>query len=248
MDLDPYMARRGSSLLAALAFASPCTSASCASSDPRGPVSIAAAVSEGSDLELVQAWRGGDAKAGRELFERHFDALYRFFVGKVGDAADDLVQQTLTACVRAREGYRGEASFRAYLFAIARHELYHHLARGLRGGPRQDIGELSLQDLGTSPSAGLARKDDERLLLEGLRRLPLDQQIVVELYYFECLRGRDLVAALDIPEGTVRSRLRLALERLRRELESMSVAGDPLSSTLTTIADWANGLREGAEE
>lgn len=204
-------------------------------------------MAEASDLELVQAWRGGDTRAGNALFERHFDALYRFFVAKIGDAADDLVQQTLTACVRAREGYRGEASFRAYLFAIARHELYHYLERAHRGGPRAEVGELSLQDLATSPSAVMARKDDERLLLEALRRLPLDQQLAVELHYFERLRGRDLVAALGIPEGTVRSRLRLALDRLRRELEGMTQSPSLLSSTLTTVDEWARALRGGAD-
>lgn len=207
-----------------------------------------AGVSDASDFDLVQAWRQGDTRAGGELFERHFDALYRFFVSKIGDAADDLVQQTLTACVRAREGYRGEASFRAYLLAIARHELYRYLERGRRDNQKVEIGELSLADLGTSPSSLLARKDDERLLLEALRRLPLDQQIVIELHYFERLRGRDLVAAMGVPEGTVRSRLRLALDRLRRELETMARSTDLLDSTLTTLDDWAKSLREGDDD
>lgn len=203
-------------------------------------------MNERSDLELVQAWRAGDDEAGSELFERHFDALYRFFVVKVADAADDLVQQTFTACTRAPDGYRGEASFRAYLFAIARHELYHWLQRRHRDLEQQQICGASLSDLGTTPSAAVARKEDERALLEALRRLPLDQQIVVEMYYFERLRGRDLAAALGIPEGTIRSRLRLALARLRRELVALSDASSALGPTLTNLGDWARGLRRNA--
>lgn len=200
-------------------------------------------MSERADLELVQAWRRGDNAAGSELFERHFDAIYGFFVAKVGSAADDLVQQTFIACTRARDGYRGEASFRAYLFAIARHELYHFVEKRVLDRNCRELGEFSLCDLGTSPSAALARKDDERRLLEALRRLPLDQQIVVELYYFERLRGRDLVAALELPEGTIRSRLRLALSRLRRELAELPASARELSTTLTQLGDWARGLR-----
>ena len=72
------------------------------------------------DSELIAAWRCGDAAAGQALFARHFDGLYRFFRTKCGDDADELVQATLLACVSARAQFRGEASFRTYLFAIAR--------------------------------------------------------------------------------------------------------------------------------
>lgn len=200
-------------------------------------------MTERSDHELAEAWRAGDKKAGSELFDRHFDALYRFFAGKVGEAADDLVQQTLTACIRGGQGWRGDASFRAYLFAIARHELFRWFEKRQRDATPCDFDQLSVLDLGTSPSAVVARQDDERVLLHALRRLPLEQQIVVELYFFERLRGRDLIAALGIPEGTVRSRLRLALERLRREIEAVERSPDVLTSTLTTLDGWANALK-----
>lgn len=197
-------------------------------------------MSDRTDPELLQSWRDGDAKAGSELFDRHFDVLYRFLANKVGDAADDLVQQTFTACIRGGVAYRGESSFRAYLFAIARHELYRFLERRGREGPPCDVAELSLHDLGTSPSAAIARKEDERVLLEALHRLPLEQQLVVELYYIEGMRGRDLVAALGIPPGTVRSRLRLALDRLRREVDAIAQAPNCLASTRATIDGWAS--------
>jgi len=205
-------------------------------------------VSERTDPELLQAWRDGDAKAGSELFDRHFDVLYRFLASKVGDAADDLVQQTFTACIRGGVAYRGESSFRAYLFAIARHELYRFLERRGREGPPCDVAELSLHDLGTSPSAAIARREDERVLLEALHRLPLEQQLVVELYYIEGLRGRDLVAALGIPPGTVRSRLRLALERLRREVEAIAQAPNCLASTRATLDGWASLVGHAVDE
>jgi RNA polymerase sigma factor (sigma-70 family) len=195
------------------------------------------------DLELVRAWQGGDIRAGGELFDRHVDPLYRFFLGKVGESADDLVQQTLTACLRSGGHYRGDASFRAYLFAIARRQLYAHLERRQREGTRLDVSRMSLHDLGTSPSGALVRKEDERLLLEALRRLSLEQQIVVELYFFERLRGRDLVAALGIPSGTVRSRLRLALDHLRQIITSMERSPQVLSNTFTTIDAWAQSIR-----
>ena len=58
---------------------------------------------ERSDFELLEAWREGDQRAGRELFARHFDAIYRFFRSKIEDAADDLTQQTFLGCVKHGE-------------------------------------------------------------------------------------------------------------------------------------------------
>jgi RNA polymerase sigma factor (sigma-70 family) len=197
-----------------------------------------------TDLELLSAWREGDSAAGSRLFDRHFAALYRFFAGKVGSAADDLVQQTMLACLRWGAGFRGEASFRAYLFAIARRELFAHLTRRERDPARIDFTTTSLRDLGTTPSEVVARKSSERMLLAALQCLPLEQQIVVELYFFEELRGEDLVAALGIPPGTVRSRIRLALERLRREIERIEREPRSLASSLHTIGEWARQLHD----
>lgn len=197
-------------------------------------------VSDRTDPELLDAWRAGDTKAGSELFDRHFDVLYQFLARKVGDVADDLVQQSFAACIKGGVAYRGESSFRAYLFAIARHELFRYLRRRAREGPPCDVADLSLHDLGTSPSRAVARKEDERVLLEALHRLPLEQQLVVELYYIEGLRGRDLVAALGIAPGTVRSRLRLALERLKREVEAIAQTPSSLGRARETLDGWVS--------
>ena len=204
---------------------------------------------ERSDFELLEAWRGGDQRAGRELFARHFDAIYRFFRSKVEDAADDLTQQTFLGCVKGKERYRGDASFRTYLYTAARSKLYDHYAR--RGHPRdRSYVEVSAADLATSIGGKVLAREEQRLLLEALRRLPLDMQIAVELHYFEGLRGPQIARVLDIPEGTVRSRLRLARKRLQEELGRLD--GERVASTMTKIEDWAAQVRalvdlEGAE-
>jgi RNA polymerase sigma factor (sigma-70 family) len=78
------------------------------------------------DRELLLAWRTGDAVAGQHLIERHLESVHRFFSNKVPGATDDLVQKTFLACVEAVEAYEGRASFRSYLFAIARNVLFRH--------------------------------------------------------------------------------------------------------------------------
>jgi RNA polymerase sigma-70 factor (ECF subfamily) len=196
-----------------------------------------------NDLELLERWRGGEKQAGSELFERHFPAVYRFISNKVSDGAEDLVQQAFLACVEGRDRFRQEASFRTYLFAAARNILYSHW-RKQGSAPGLDFAITSLEDLGPSPSSALSDEQDERILLEGLRRIPLDFQIALELYYFEGLKSREIAEILEIPSATVRSRLRRALGHLRTQLEDLENAGRTLESTLTRIDDWAADLQE----
>ena len=82
---------------------------------------------------LLEAWRAGDAAAGEALFERHFDAIYEFFASKLTIDVGDLVQRTFLGCVEARGRFRGECSFRTFLYAIARLELYGYFLSRHRG-------------------------------------------------------------------------------------------------------------------
>jgi len=197
------------------------------------------------DEELLIKWREGDRGAGEELFRRHFDALFRFFCSKANAVAEDLTQETLLACVRGKERIREEGRFRAYMFATARRRLQafyekHNKSREV------DFGSQSVADFGPGASSVLAKKADDRLLLEGLRQLPLDYQIALELHHFENMSGSQIAEVLGVPEGTIRSRLRRARMQLREHLEALSASPDALKSTLTRLDQWAEQVRAGA--
>jgi RNA polymerase sigma-70 factor (ECF subfamily) len=196
------------------------------------------------DLELLDAWRSGDEDAGNELFDRHFEALYRFFRNKIGDGMDDLVQLTMLACVKGRDRFRQDSSFRTYLFATARNVLYQHFDKRGREAERMDYGTVSVMDLGESPSRVVAARNEQRLLAGALRRLPLDDQIALELYYWESLSGPELAAALELTEPAVRSRLRRALERLRAAIAELATSPAELESVSTDLERWVESLRE----
>ncbi len=182
------------------------------------------------DAVLLAAWRGGDRAAGQALVGRHLASLYDFFRNKVDDGVDDLIQQTFLAVAASIDQFRGDGSFRAYLFAIARHELYAHWRRRQRRDAELDVLEISVAALSTAgPARVVARHHEQRLLLQALRTLPLDLQIALELVYWEELSGPELAIALGIPEGTVRSRLRRGRELLARALEDLT--GDPAVAT-----------------
>ncbi len=198
---------------------------------------------DGSDDELLAAWRAGTAPAAEALFERHFDALYRFFRNKADDAADDLVQRTLLACFEGRDRFRGECSFRTYLFAVARNQLLAFLAQQRRAA-RIDPGQDSVADSAASPSGTLDRRREQTLVLQALRRLPVDHQVLLELFYWEQLSGSELAEVLGVPEGTIRTRLRRARELLTKEIEGLGAHPELLHSTITDLDGWAAALRD----
>jgi RNA polymerase sigma factor (sigma-70 family) len=193
-----------------------------------------------SDLERLEAWKGGDQAAGRELLERHYEPLARFFRNKVGGDAPDLVQRTMLACIESRDRFRGTASFRTYLFTIARNELCAYFRRSR---PHVDLGEQSIADLGTSPSAALGGRQEQRLLLEALRRVSIDAQITLELYYWEQLDTREIAEVLGIPAATVRSRLRLARDAVEAQLAALSLSRKVLTSTVEGFERWMRSMQ-----
>lgn len=195
------------------------------------------------DFELLDAWRGGDAAAGNALFERHFDGICRFFRNKVSEGVDDLIQRTFLACVESRDAFRGDASFRTYLFTLARNELYAHFKRVHRERGRIDPLEVSVHDLGPTPTGIVARRKEQRLLLQALRKIPVDHQIALELYYWEDMPAPALASVLGIPEGTVRTRLRRAKILVEQALREIG-QGQELETTVANLDDWARSLRE----
>jgi len=191
------------------------------------------------NYELLDRWRAGDNGAGQALFARHFDSVYGFFASKCEDDVDELVQATFLACVRARDQFRKESSFRTYLFTIARHELYRHLRRRRRDVARIDFSTASVAELVTTPGTRLARNDEHRRLLDALRTLPVEQQTLLELHYWEDVDIGALAEIFAAPAGTIRTRLHRARRALRDRMEATAVAPSHALVTLEEMDAWA---------
>lgn len=196
------------------------------------------------DFQLLEAWRAGDRQAGSELLSRHFATIYGFFRNKIEHVAEDLTQQTFLKCVEARDDFHGASSFRVYVLVIARNLLYGHLRRKGERARDPNFDVSSLQDLDASPSTLLVVREDHKLLVHALRRLPLALQVALELYYVQRLRGEELAVVLDIPPGTVRSRIRRGLEHLRAAMSELSASPQRIQTTMTDLRRWAAGVRD----
>jgi RNA polymerase sigma factor (sigma-70 family) len=193
-----------------------------------------------SDLERLEAWKRGDRAAGRELLDRYYEPLARFFRNKVGVDAPDLVQRTMLACIESRDRFRGTASFRTYLFTIARNELYRVLRTRQRKGTQVDFALSSIAELVSTPGTKMARNQEHRHLLEALRQLPVEQQTLLELHYWEDMEIAELAKIFDAPAATIRTRLHRARKALRERIEH--AAPPQVLETLETMDTWAKGL------
>ncbi len=205
----------------------------------------AVAETSDDDRELLARWRDGDSRAGSRLFDRHFRALHRFFRNKVDVGVEDLIQETMVAVVRGRDRIRDDGSFRAYLFGTAKLVLYAHIRS--RAPHREiDVEHESLADLSPGVSTAYAKHREQQILLQALRMLPMEFQVTLELYYWEGMSGPELAAALDIPEATVRSRLRRGSEKLREHVERLGTSPELVASTMSDIGQWLAQLHLAA--
>ena len=196
------------------------------------------------DPTLLRAWQGGDERAGRTLVERHYDAVARFFATKDRGDAADLIQLTFVKLIEARARIPGDCNVRAYALGIARHVLLDHLRSKYKAGQRIDFESRSITDLQPTPTSVIARERQTRLILLGLRRIPLESQILLELYYWEDLTAREIVDLLGVPEGTIRTRLRRARQLLEAALTELADSPEVLQSTMSDLDSWARRARE----
>lgn len=153
----------------------------------------------------------------------HVPALRRYARVLTGDAwaADDLVQDTLERACRKWLLWRTGSNLRAWLFTLM-HRLYLNQRRGAPPSPALDIDTLH-EGLAAPPSGTDDALDLERCLL----RLPAEQRAVLLLVALEDMPYADAARVLQIPVGTVMSRLARARARLRELMEPATQAAAP---------------------
>jgi RNA polymerase sigma factor (sigma-70 family) len=198
------------------------------------------------DFALLAAWRDGDASAGAALVRRHTPSLHRFFASKAPDAVEDLVQATFMACVESRDRFRHGSAFRTFVLAIGRKILLKHYRKRMRHAKAMAIEGVSAETIAPSPSLGAALREEVRVLLGALRRIPIDHQTAIELFYWEGLSVDEVAEVLEVAPGTIKSRLSRAREALRQEI--LAGVGPPplLCSTAEELERWAHELRHTA--
>ncbi len=153
----------------------------------------------------------------RKIVARHHEAVYRYAYRLAGNQADaeDLTQQAFLVAQQRLSQVREAAKIRAWLFTVLRN-CYLKSCRKVRPVPTTSL-DLDLEQVAEAPSR---EEIDEAALQLALEDLPEDFRIVVLMFYFEDCSYKEIAAQLEIPIGTVMSRLARAKAHLRRRLIS----------------------------
>lgn len=199
------------------------------------------------DLELLAAWQGGDKRAADRILLKYYSLVRRTVVTKVPEAAvDDVVQDVFEALVGRRDTFRADARLKTFILTIARNKIADFFRNKRRTGDHEVLA-TSVRDLGAGPSSLLLKHENDRLLLEALRSIQLDDQLILELHYWDDMSGPELCQVFECTEPAMRSRIRRAKERLNNELQALARDHRELADTVSDLHSWAKKLRDGLE-
>lgn len=199
-----------------------------------------------SDLELLEAWRAGDRRAGNALIQRHFTTVRRYLAAHgAGAQLDDLTQQTFEACVQGRDRVQQGERFRAYVLVIARRQLIAMWKKQDEKRAAVPFSQILLHDLRTSPTQALARQDLHRIVAVAMADLPDEFRRTLELFYWLDLSLQEIAEELGVALGTVKSRLHRGRGLLTSALQSMALDEVLLASVLHHV-DQRFGAPDGA--
>jgi RNA polymerase sigma-70 factor (ECF subfamily) len=161
---------------------------------------------------IGQSGEAGAAAVG-ELYDLYGRLVFSLIVKMVGNTAvaEELVQEVFVRAWRSAPSYQPDrGSVRTWLLAIAHHRAVDELRHW-----RKERDWISLEQAIPSGSAIQEDAPADPLVGRAMQALPSEQLQVIELAYFHGLTGQQIAARLNLPHGTVKSRMRLGLEKLR---------------------------------
>src|SRR5919199_964241 len=176
-----------------------------------------------ADEDLMQLVRRGDAAAFEMVYDRHATAAFSLAYRMVGtrNAAEDVVQEAFLSLWRSGARYdRARGSVRTWVLGIVHNRAIDALRRSMVHDRRRasDEGIEERFEATERTDVEVARRDEARSIRSVLDGLPAEQCKVIELAYFGGFTHTEIAEMLDTPVGTVKGRMRLGLEKLRRHL------------------------------
>jgi RNA polymerase sigma-70 factor (ECF subfamily) len=176
-------------------------------------------VFEKTDEQLISRALKGNKGAWLSLLKRYERQIYNYGVRMTGNKDDalDLMQEVFISVFRNLSNYRGEGSFKAWMFRIAHFRCVEFYRRkrpmqGLEDSPEPVSEQLC-------PEQDVVSTQENKQLGDAMQALPLAQKAVVELKFFGQFTFEEIAQQLGISSNTAKSRLYSALEKLRTLME-----------------------------
>lgn len=191
---------------------------------------LPASQAEWSSLDddiLVKAYLRGEAAAFEVLFKKYREMVSRLSYSIVRNATlvDDVVQDVFILVHRHLAKFRWDSAFKTWLYRVTVNEALRHLERSQRWVPLPEGDEpvnaasaLVAYSVGDSPERMLIEGEQRALVQRALGALRAHHRVILNLYYLEEMSVQEVAQVLDIPEGSVKSRLFYARDALKNAL------------------------------
>lgn len=167
------------------------------------------------DLDLIRRMQAGDDDAVRDLYAQYGQRLYAYALRLTDDpaAAEDVTQTTLVTAWRTARTFRAEGRLIAWLLGI----VHHTAMKAFRNSTNylDDVAEETVREDQPSPEEQAQVKDERRWVRQGIQSLSSEHRAVLELVFYQELSLNEAAQVLNIPIGTVKSRLSYARTHLR---------------------------------
>jgi len=205
-------------------------------SEPRASARAGLSGADANETALVASVANGDAKALEQLYERHSRGVYSLALRLLtdGPAAEEVVQETFLKLWRQPTAYQpSRGRLLPWLLGVAHHHAV-DLLRRRQLEQRHRVSSLPhmngdglidlLDSLGLTSSEGdpQSRPDgfeQQMTVAQALGTLPIEQRLPVELAYYKGMTQLEIATLLGLPLGTVKTRMRLGLQQLRKAPE-----------------------------
>jgi len=181
------------------------------------------------DGDLVTRWKAGDERAFESLIRRHEGRVFGLLLRMLGNRedAEDVAQETFISLHRHGHRFRHDARFSTFIYRVAanaalnrRRTLGRKNARLHKLQTRQAAGD-DLPTTPRDPESAIYGAEIQVQVQDALLQLPPDLRAATVLYDIEGLSYREIAAVLEIPEGTVKSRIHRARSALRESLKGL---------------------------
>lgn len=180
------------------------------------------------DRVLVKAHVNGDRTAFEVLFRKYRDVVHRLVYSIVRDdtLVQDVVQEVFLLVYRHLHKFRQDAAFKTWIYRIAVNEAIRHIARNKRWQPLPDAEidsstatTLVVSSVGETPERIMIEQEQRERVGEAIATMKAHHRLILNLYYLEELPVQEIARILDMPEGSVKSRLFYARDALKKVLE-----------------------------
>jgi RNA polymerase sigma-70 factor, ECF subfamily len=184
-----------------------------------------------ADEEMMPLVQAGDPRAFELLYDRHGGAAFSLAYRMVGNrtSAEDITQEAFLSIWRSRLRYdQARGSVRTWVLGIVHNRAIDALRRSVVHDRRRETmdGVEERFESRDRTDVEAARREEARSVRSALATLPDDQRRTIELAYFAGFSHSQIAELLDEPVGTVKGRMRLGLEKLRRQLaEGLAAEG-----------------------